>query len=306
MEEVRQTSAWVASHAKHVKVDSLEIENVADRIQGSVPKVEWDFEGIHYFDGGPLTVQYLLVLDAINFCFWPDEELSYDHLASGLKAALQQDNSVLDADRLQTYDGPQLRELLNWPRPLPLEEERIRLLHEVGIELERSYEGQAANLVKAAGNSAARLVTLVTRHFPGFRDHSLYKGRQVFLYKRAQIFVADVWGAFKGQGHGKFYDIGSITIFADYIVPAVLEQLGVLKYSSTLSNSIDSKIEISSGSEEEIEIRACTIYAVEKMRDLIESKFAKKVLSVEMDLWLWSKGVQDSDLAHHRTLSIYY
>lgn len=27
--------------------------------------------------------------------------------------------------------GPQLRELLNWPRPLPLEDERVRLLHEV-------------------------------------------------------------------------------------------------------------------------------------------------------------------------------
>jgi len=27
--------------------------------------------------------------------------------------------------------GPQLRELLRWPRPLPLEDERVRLLHEV-------------------------------------------------------------------------------------------------------------------------------------------------------------------------------
>lgn len=37
----------------------------------SIPKVEWNFEGIHYFDNGPLTVQYLFVLDALNFCFWP-------------------------------------------------------------------------------------------------------------------------------------------------------------------------------------------------------------------------------------------
>jgi hypothetical protein len=42
-----------------------------DQIKGDVPKVEWDFEGIHYFDNGPLTVQYLFVLDALNFCFWP-------------------------------------------------------------------------------------------------------------------------------------------------------------------------------------------------------------------------------------------
>lgn len=37
----------------------------------AIPKVDWDFEGIHYFDNGPLTVQYLFVLDALNFCFWP-------------------------------------------------------------------------------------------------------------------------------------------------------------------------------------------------------------------------------------------
>lgn len=29
--------------------------------------------------------------------------------------------------------GPELRELLKWPRPLPLEDERVRLLHEVKL-----------------------------------------------------------------------------------------------------------------------------------------------------------------------------
>ena len=47
------------------------IERVAEAVKDSIPKVEWDFEGIHYFDNGPLTVQYLFVLDALNFCFWP-------------------------------------------------------------------------------------------------------------------------------------------------------------------------------------------------------------------------------------------
>ncbi len=26
---------------------------------------------LHFMDGGPLTAQYLLVVDALNFCFWP-------------------------------------------------------------------------------------------------------------------------------------------------------------------------------------------------------------------------------------------
>lgn len=52
------------------------IEKVAENMKYSLPKVEWDFEGIHYFDNGPLTVQYLLVLDTLNFCFWPGTLIS--------------------------------------------------------------------------------------------------------------------------------------------------------------------------------------------------------------------------------------
>ncbi|KAK6125246.1 hypothetical protein DH2020_040990 [Rehmannia glutinosa] len=231
MEEVRATSAWVASHSSHVTVDSSGIEKVAERMKDSIPKVEWDFEGIHYFDNGPLTV---------------------------------------------------------------------------GFELERSFDGKASKLVESCEKSAAKLVALITSHFPGFRDHTVYKGHQVFLYKRAQIFAADLWGAFKGQGYGEFNDIESVTMFADYIVPAVLEQLGVLKFSPSLSNIIDSNREISSGSEEEVELRACSVHAVEEIREQIHRKTGKQVLSVELDLWLWAFGVKCSSLQHHRTLSIYY
>ncbi|XP_057788669.1 uncharacterized protein LOC131005663 [Salvia miltiorrhiza] len=306
MEEVRATSAWVASRSSHVTLDTSGIENLAERIKDSVSKVEWDFEGIHFFDNGPLTVQYLFVLDALNFCFWPDNELNYDHLAAGLKGALQNDRSAFDADRLQKYTGPELRKMLNWPRPLPLEDERVRLLHEVGFELEKSFDGKAANLVKSCEKSAGKLVALITSHFPGFRDHSVYKGHQIFLYKRAQIFAADLWGAFKGQGYGELKDIESVTMFADYIVPAVLQQLGVLRYSPSLSGIIESNREITSGTEEEVELRACTIHAVEEIKESIQRKTGKQVLSVELDLWLWAYGIRCPSLQHHRTLSIYY
>lgn len=40
---------------------------------------------VHYFDNGPRTLQYLLVVDALNFCFWPDSSLEYEQLAKGVK-----------------------------------------------------------------------------------------------------------------------------------------------------------------------------------------------------------------------------
>lgn len=50
---------------------------------------------------------------------------------------------------------------------------------QVGAGLLQHFKGQAAELIAAAGGSAVALVNLVTAHFPGFRDHAVYGGRQV-------------------------------------------------------------------------------------------------------------------------------
>ena len=50
---------------------------------------------------------------------------------------------------------------------------------QVGRVLLEHFGGQAARLVEAAQGSAVRLVQLVAQYLPGFRDHAVYKGRQV-------------------------------------------------------------------------------------------------------------------------------
>lgn len=305
---VRRSCAWVAGQAAHVLIDEEAVRGVADRAAGGgMPLVEWDFEGIHFRDGGPLTTQYLLVVDTINFCFWPDAELQYEHIAGGLKRSLEDDPDSLNSESLARCDGPMLRALVRWPRELPLEEERADLVREVGRGLLRHFGGQAAGLVAAAGGSAAALVTLVTSHFPGFRDEATYRGRQVSLYKRAQIFVGDLFGAFGGRGLGAFRDIAQLTMFADYVVPAVLRQWGVLRYSAVLAAAIDGGFEVAAGAEEEVELRACCIVATERLRELLAARTGSEVLSIQLDWWLWKQG--EATLAmrsHHKTRTIFY
>lgn len=84
--------------------------------------------------------------------------------------------------------------------------------------------------------------TILTMYKPPPRPH-LCRGRQVFLYKRAQIFVADLWGALGGKGLGCFEDISCLTTFADYRVPVVLRELGVLHYSDDLASKVGGKTE---------------------------------------------------------------
>jgi hypothetical protein len=61
---------------------------------------------------------------------------------------------------------------------------------------------------------------------------------QLFFYKRAQIFVGDVYGAFGGKGLGCFADIDQLTMFADYRVPVVLRLMGLLQYSPELQRQV--------------------------------------------------------------------
>lgn len=147
----------------------------------------------------------------------------------------------------------------------------------------------------------------------GFRDTSVYQGKLVHFYKRAQILVGDVWAAY-GRPHFDnashpyaFRDIDQLTMFADYRVPQILREMGIMKYSASLAERIDSYTEIPFGSEEEIEIRAQTIIAVDKLHAALTA-LGVSLLVIELDWLLWQKGeaLKDSIKPHHRTKTIYY
>ncbi len=207
-----------------------------------------------------MLAQYVLVLDALNFCFWPLQGYEYEHLASSLKQAAEMRPEAFTAESLASVTEQQLTDWLQPPKtfpligssgpsdkilPIPLIEARTRLLNEVGRVLLENFEGKAVNLIRAANKSALRLVKLVTASFPGFRDQAQFGGDQVFFYKRAQIFVGDVWGAFSGRNLGDFHDMHLLTCFADYRIPQLFRGLGILKLSSAFEKAVDEMEEVS-------------------------------------------------------------
>ena len=47
--------------------------------------------------------------------------------------------------------------------------------HQVGRVLLGRFGGEAVNLIEEACGSANTLGDLLTRHFPGFQDHAVYR-----------------------------------------------------------------------------------------------------------------------------------
>lgn len=90
----------------------------------------------------------------------------------------------------------------------------------------------------SANLSAAGLVNLLTENFSCFRDETIFHGRRVRLYKRAQILVADLWACFNGEDFGEFHDIDKITMFAGTLQQP-REIRTSLTYNPRLSYSAD-------------------------------------------------------------------
>lgn len=130
-------------------------------------------------------------------------------------------------------------------------------MREAGQVLYEKYECSIPNLIGAANGSAAALVNILARDFGAFRDEHKFEGcrKSIHIMKRAQIFVADIWACFEGEGYGAFRDIDKITMFADYRVPQILCGLGCMSYSPKLDAAVRAGRLIESGSSWEMQMR---------------------------------------------------
>lgn len=319
MHEVLEGARFVARHATMVRIHRTALKDAARAVLAYPRPDPW--QAPYHYAGPPAeTLGYVFVLDAINFCFWPEpgegrwtiryrgEALSgYFALAAALKRALEQGIPITKARFLRDLSWNDFLTLLEGEGRLPLMEERWLILRELGRALQDQWDGDASRLLDASNGSAVRFVGMVTRDFPSFRDAAPFKGRQVPFYKRAQILASDLHAALKGTGWGGFKDLHRLTAFADYKLPQVLRHLGVLEYEESLARKVDDQVPLPSGSREEVEIRAHTILAVEGLRREM-ALLGSSVPAVEIDAALWHMGQEDLFRLrpYHRTLSIYY
>jgi hypothetical protein len=320
MNEVLETARHVTERSKQVTIDEQATADFSKKlIKDGIEIPPWNYD-YHFFDDSHKTVAYLLVLDSINFCFWPKQEADkwevqyksetlsgYYALAASLKNAIESEIPITDAHYLAELTLSTLKQVLGGKGELQLMEERVRILNELGDFLVKEFNGAAHRLVENAENSALKLVKLLVQNLPSFRDEADYYGTRIYFYKRAQIFAADIYASFAGKDWGSFKDMDKLTAFADYKLPQVLRHVGVLQYSSALEHTVDNGILLEAGSPEEIEIRANTIWAVELILQEL-TQMGKKLRAFEIDWILWNLGQQKKFKAqpYHKTVTIYY
>jgi len=321
---VLSSTRQVVEQGENVWINPEQIEALCQRWveedaqQSTLTNPQWDAR-YHFFDATERSVNWLLVLDALNFCFWAEREQKrwtieyqgqvlngYWAEAAALKRAAEENIPLWDAQFLSTISEKTITHIFRGEGAIPLLEQRVANAREIGCQLLEHYEGQFSHMIEQAQGSAVKLASSLVQHFPSFNDTALYRTHTIRFYKRAQICVADLYSAFGAQQWGAFHDIGQLTIFADYKLPQVLRHANVLEYQTTLAERVDNRELIAAGSEEEVEIRAATIWACELLRRAMQ-EYGHFITAADIDLRLWQMGQQSAEMRpYHRTRTIYY
>ena len=246
-------------------------------------------------------VDFVLVTSCLNFAYtdfstrerWDlvlDGRVYAD--ADGLHAAFHRAGpEVLRGDWLAQVTAEQLGELLPG---LQLLEERAAILREVGALLVERWDGRFANLVAPVG-TVQEYLDVLTRELPRFDDEPFYKLAQL------SAWILHIEGA------KRWPDVETLTAFADYIVPAGLRAMGILRYSEPLAAAVDSWTPIAAGSSWEVEIRAATVWSCHLLAEAVNERRPPelRVIDAQIDARYWL-FFHKTHAPHHLTNTIAY
>jgi YHS domain-containing protein len=336
---VLKSTLYVIERAKSVKINCEKIKELAEKwVKGKMEIPSRPAEDILDTDDERIILDYLIILDTINFCFWSpfakasEDRPSFSEASEGRAIQKEKWNIEYKGKRYDGYFAMSLAlkrffeknpekanieyfskisfkdfcYILKGKGDLQFLKERWRGVKLVSKVLSRKYNGDSRKFVKSAKDKFSILVPKIYKELPTFDDIAEYGGKKIYLLKRAQILACDICFAFGNKEIGHFVDLDYLTVMPDYKLPQILFHWGVLSYSYELAGKVNNKVLIPVGSEEEVEIRAATVWAVEYLKEEL-AVLGRNFHSYELDWILWAESQKEKmQNNYHLTKSIYY
>ena len=320
--EINWESQVLSSVSKVIpQLSSLEID--IEKLHESAINLSKEDFGINY-EGNPniVPVEYIrktMLINSLNFVFtdfstsvkYKIENLSdTDAMVYQIDKALLEGVPLTQGHYMRDMDLQEFKRIFTGNIEMPMADEKVEILNNVGDTLVTKYDGDWINFVddgpKKLYDNGEGLVERLVRDFKRFDDHSIFENEKVYFLKLAQLAF---WGIHRELSKSYFFieDMENMTAFADYIIPVALESFGIVKYSSGLKEKIDSGILVDRDSIEEIEIRSTSIYVTAKLTELINNykNEEEKIIIPQLDFKLWTDFHAD-ERPHHLTKTIMY
>lgn len=310
------------SASRHVRTNLGKIAAVASWMAyEELPMPQF---GVPYDQNLDQAVDFILVANTIDFAFTDFSshvkfQVDYQGrhtsdskaLLASMKRALDEGIPLLEGRYLAQVTRSALEHIFRGNIELPMLDERVEILHQVGQVLEKSYSGHFHNFVRACSprlyDRGQGLIDRLVAEFPRFNDTSRWDGHEVKFYKLAQLSIWMLYSSLNRCGGFRLEDADKMTAFADYIVPAALRVMGITSYSSALEKAIHGYQMIPRDSAEEIEIRAHSLYATALLREEINKLRPpdRQVIIPQIDARLWTH-YHTTHWPHHLTQTIMY
>ncbi len=304
LDKINESIYFVKDNAQYVKINYDALDEIIKNINLE--------NNTHWLISNPFGIldmdivdimYYLLILHTIgDYCFWGDPKWSIESeygILDGTYAIMYLILKRMQSKKSFNMTKDDFKEFLKGNNEIPLLDDRYKNLCMMNEYLKgRDFY----DLIKDKTKDT-ELLTYLTQNLPYLEDVSTYKGESIYFYKRAQLMVSDIL-------HLREYiekvevDYSHLMGCADYKIPQVLNNLGVLLYSKDLDNKITGKEELKENSEEEIEIRACDLVAI----DYIYQKLNGKIARMDINDYLWLLGQDKKKITkpYHRTLTSHY
>ncbi len=270
------------------------------------------------------AIDFIMVADSIDTAFtnfdthtkfqvdfagqhWSDSEAEF----ACLKRAMDQGVPILDGKYLATVTRAELDKIFQGNIEMPMLDEKLAVLHQVGKVLAEKYNGRFHNFVHACSpklyDNGNGLIDRLVIEFPRFNDVSILDGHEIKFYKLAQLGIWMLYSTLHSSGKFRLDDPQKMTAFADYIVPVALRLLGITSYSKELEHAINTYQLIPRDSRWEIEIRAHCIYSTALLREEVNKLRPPdaQVIIPQIDARLWTH-YHTTTWPHHLTKTIMY
>ena len=269
-------------------------------------------------------IDFILVADSIDTAFtdfarhevfqvdyggkhWSDAEAEFVCLGRAIDRGVP----ILNGDYLRKITHAELDSIFTGNIPMPMLDEKLRVLHQVGGLLAANYDGRFHKFVESCSprlyDNGNGLIERMAKEFPRFNDVSRLDDREIRFYKLAQLGVWMLYATLHPVGKFRLDDSEKMTAFADYIVPLALRLHGITRYSDKLERAIQSRQLIPRDSRWEIEIRAHCIYATALLCEEVNKLRPpnRQVLIPQIDARFWTHFHKTTS-PHHLTQTIMY
>ena len=259
-------------------------------------------------------ILFVFLLESINFCFWPNYEWKAEYKGkeySGSDALLYTlikalDNKILNLKMENlikvTSDDFKIIFLSKNELPIMMNEryllfmETVKKINSKGLD---NFINELYSIKKIKD-----LELYITCNFKYFDDKCMYKNKIIHFNKRCRLLISDLFytNVFIKKN---IKDFSEMLGCADYRIPELLYNNGILIYSTNIETKIKTGELILYGTEEEIEIRASTLYVLEVIKNGLKAK-GIIVSTAEVDNIVWNMSRKNKTNFVHHTKSIFY